>query len=68
MTMVKGLSAIRLENKSETEYHKYVDIDDMGLVVYTPVEVTDPRNFSNPEKNKTIYDGSRQVEFFCFFF
>lgn len=37
------------------------DIDDMGLVVYTPRYLSDPLEFINPEKNKTIYDSYRKV-------
>lgn len=36
MTIIRGLSVNREENLSEDNYHVYVDIDDMGLAVYTP--------------------------------
>ena len=36
MVMVRGLSVDRDENMSFEEYHKYNDIEDMGLVIYTP--------------------------------
>ena len=36
MTVVRGLSANRHENKEEAYYHKFVDAEDMGLVIYTP--------------------------------
>ena len=45
MTVVRGLSVIREENRQEDAYHRFLDIDDMGLVIYTPLEVTDEKNF-----------------------
>lgn len=61
MVFVRGVSINRAENLAEDQYHKYIDNEDMGLVVYTPLEVTDPRNFINPEKNKTMYDSYKKV-------
>jgi hypothetical protein len=54
--MIRGLSVNREENAVEDLYHKWVDIEDMGLVIYTPLSVSDPDIFSNPETNKTVYD------------
>lgn len=39
MVMVRGLSIDRSENDTPKAYHKWVDIEDMGLVVYTPNSV-----------------------------
>jgi hypothetical protein len=51
MIVVRGLSVVRSENFSENEYHKYVDIDDMGLVIYTPKILEDPSKFVDPKAN-----------------
>lgn len=56
MLMVRGLSVNREENLSYKDYHTYKDIDDMGLAVFTPNYLTNPDEFIDPEKNKTIYD------------
>ena len=37
MTVIRGLSVNRDENGLENEYKVFVDIDDMGLVIYTPI-------------------------------
>ena len=39
MTIVRGLSVIRKENKDEKAYHRYLDIEDMGIVIYTPLDL-----------------------------
>ena len=39
MTVVRGLSVDRSKNGPEKDYHSYVDIDDMGLVIYTPLSL-----------------------------
>ncbi len=62
MVLVKGLDVDREVNKSEESYHKYIDIEDMGLVVYTPLEVTDPNNFIDPKKNQGMYDHHAKVK------
>lgn len=36
MLLVKGLDMDRSKNLKEEEYHVWKDIDDMGLVIYTP--------------------------------
>ena len=61
MALVKGLNANRADNLAETSYHKFIDKEEMGLVIYTPLEVTDPQNFVDPERNKTIYDDFSKV-------
>lgn len=33
----------------------------MGIVIYTPLEITDPENFIDPAKNEKMYDGYRKV-------
>jgi hypothetical protein len=47
MTVVRGLSVDRTQNKEEHWYHTYVDNEDMGLVIYTPNEVRDESYFVN---------------------
>lgn len=61
MTLIKGLSAVRSENRTEKDYHKFSDADDMGLIIYTPLEVTNPENFIDPEQNKKMYDNFDKV-------
>jgi hypothetical protein len=61
MVLVKGLSIVREENREESAYHKWVDIEDMGIVIYTPLELTNPENFIDPEKNKHMYDDVAKV-------
>ena len=61
MIMVKGLNMDRDMNKDENDYHKYIDIDDMGMVIYTPLEITDPNNFIDPKKNQRMYDDHAKV-------
>jgi len=61
MVMVRGVSVNRQENYPEDQYHKYIDNEDMGLVVYTPLDITDPKKFIDPEKNKTMYDSYKKV-------
>ena len=34
---------------------------DMGIVIYTPIDITNPDSFADPERNKTIYDGYNKV-------
>ena len=36
MAIIRGLNIDRSLNKKESEYHRYIDIEDMGLVIYTP--------------------------------
>ena len=59
--MVKGLSIERDDNRDETAYHKYIDIDDMGLVIYTPLEITEPGNYIDPTQNQKMYDDHAKV-------
>lgn len=33
----------------------------MGLIVYTPRYLSDPSEFIDPEKNKTMYDDYKKV-------
>ncbi|KAL4504165.1 hypothetical protein ABPG72_021003 [Tetrahymena utriculariae] len=61
MVMVRGLSIDRSKNLSQNDYHMWKDIEDMGLVVYTPRYLSNPDEFINPEKNKTIYDDYKKV-------
>ena len=59
--LVRGLDTDRSLNGSRKDYHLYKDIDDMGLVIFTPLLLTDAQNFIDPEKNKTIYDPYRKM-------
>lgn len=61
MVMVRGLSVDRKDNLNQDDYHMWKDIDDMGLVVYTPKYLTDPLEFIDPDRNKTIYDDYKKV-------
>lgn len=61
MVVVKGLNVERDENRDEKAYHKYVDIEDMGLVIYTPLEIQDPANFVDPKQNQKMYDDHAKV-------
>ena len=61
MVMIRGLDVDRSKNLSQNDYHMWKDIDDMGLVVYTPNYLSDPLEFINPDKNKTIYDEYTKV-------
>lgn len=63
LAVIKGLNVDREQNKEETAYHKWVDIEDMGLAIYTPHEFADPNNFIDPNKNKTMYDDYAKVVF-----
>jgi hypothetical protein len=61
MVIVKGLNVERDENREEGAYHKYVDIEDMGVVIYTPLEIQDPKNFVDPKQNQKMYDDHAKV-------
>ena len=61
MTVVRGLSVNREENRPEDQYHSFVDIEDMGLVVYTPKYLSDQDNFIEKQKSDTIYDDYRKA-------
>jgi len=56
MVVVRGLSVNRAENKNSDRYHRYIDIENMGLVIYTPLEITNPDNYIDPKLNKIIYN------------
>lgn len=61
MVVTRGLSRNREENDAEDRYHKFIDAEDVGVVVYTPLDVMDPTKFIDPAKNKTIYEGYKKV-------
>lgn len=46
---------------SESSYSIYIDIDDMGLAVYTPKYLADEENFISKQKSDTVYDNYKQV-------
>lgn len=56
MIMVRGLDIDRSKNRPQDEYHVFKDIDDMGVVIYTPNYLSNPESFVDPERNKTIYE------------
>lgn len=66
MVLVRGLSRNRKDNLDEDQYHKFEDIEEMGIVVYTPNEITDTRNFIDPTRNKIIYEGYKKVSVIIF--
>lgn len=48
----------RSENQPVSEYHKYAEDKEFGLITFTPNYLTqDNEKFINPETNKTIYQG-----------
>ncbi len=61
MVVTRGLSREREENETEDRYHKFIDVEDMGIVVYTPLDVTDPSKFIDPVQNKLIYEKYKMV-------
>jgi hypothetical protein len=61
MAVVRGQSVQRDQNLSEEQYHQYVDLEDRGLVIYTPLTLTEPENFIDPNSNKTIYNSYRKA-------
>lgn len=61
MTVVRGLSVDRSQNMTEDQYQTYVDIDDMGLVVYTPNYLQDTDNFVKKSESDVIYDDYKKV-------
>lgn len=65
MILVRGLDVEREKNLSYEEYHEYKDIDDMGMVIYTPHSLSNPLNFIDPETNENIYDPYKKVVMRC---
>ena len=59
--MVRGLDVDRSKNHSRKEYHEFKDIDDMGIIVYTPLHLSNPESFIDPETNEGIYDDYKKV-------
>lgn len=41
IAVIRGLSVNREENMSYDQYHYWRDIEDMGIVVYTPLGISD---------------------------
>ena len=41
MVIVRGLSVIRKDNLPNDQYHKHIDIKDMGIVIYTPLSISE---------------------------
>ena len=64
MVMVRGVNVNRSENLAEDKYHKFIDHEDIGLVVYTPLDITNPKSFIDPIRNKTMYDSYKNVNDF----
>eukprot|EP01017_Pseudomicrothorax_dubius_P011145 TRINITY_DN14112_c0_g5_i1.p1 TRINITY_DN14112_c0_g5~~TRINITY_DN14112_c0_g5_i1.p1 ORF type:complete len:322 (+),score=60.02 TRINITY_DN14112_c0_g5_i1:110-1075(+) len=61
MHMLRGLTADRAKNGSPKDYHVWEDIEDMGLTVFTPLGISDPSNFIDPEQNKRMYEGLERI-------
>jgi len=60
--MVRGLSVQRTENEHPSQYHKYAEDKEFGLVTYTPKYLTeDNEKFIDPETNKTVYKGYEKM-------
>jgi hypothetical protein len=60
--MFRGLSVDRNENAHPSEYHKYSEDKEFGLITFTPNYLTgDNEKFTNPESNKTIYKGYEKM-------
>lgn len=62
-TVIKGLSVVRRENGSESDYSIYNDIENMGFISYVPKYVQDPKNFVDPGVNKEIHKDAHRVVF-----
>ncbi len=62
MTVVRGLSVNREENREEEWYHRFVDDEDMGLVIYTPLEVRDEKYFVERKDSEKVYELYKKVE------
>lgn len=58
--MIRGLSIKRSENGKETDYHVMNDIEQMGLVSFTPMGLTDPddERFIDPKLNQKAYENA----------
>lgn len=37
----------------------------MGIAIYTPLSLSNPENFVDPEQNETIYDPYKKVVMRC---
>jgi hypothetical protein len=60
--MVRGLSIDRSENEGPSQYHRYAEDKEFGLITYTPLYLTnDNERFADPEANKTIYKGYEKM-------
>ena len=60
--MVRGLSVRRSENEHPSQYHKFAEDKDFGLVTYTPKYLTeDNEKFIDPETNKTVFKGYEKM-------
>lgn len=59
--VIKGLSPVRKENGVDEDYYIYNDIENMGLISYIPKYISDPKNFSDPVKNKEIHKEAHRV-------
>jgi len=62
-TVIKGLSDVRRENGSESDYYIMNDIDSFGIVSYIPKYLADSKNFIDPAVNKEIHSEAHKVVF-----
>mmetsp|Transcript_29377 Transcript_29377/g.33545 ORF Transcript_29377/g.33545 Transcript_29377/m.33545 type:complete len:342 (-) Transcript_29377:133-1158(-) len=64
--LIRGVSPTREENLDRGEYHFYDDLNDFGLVIYSPHNVSDPKNFVHKEVYDKIFEQSRAIIFRAF--
>ena len=62
-TVIKGLSPIRSENGSESDYSIFNDIENMGFISYVPKYIQDPTNFVDTKINKEIHKEAHKIIF-----
>ena len=62
-TVIKGLSPVRKENGSESDYSIFNDIENMGFISYIPKYIQDPKNFVDTRLNKEIHSEAHKIIF-----
>ena len=60
-TVVKGLSWVRKENGTESDYMIFNDIENLGFISYVPKYIADPVNFADQRLNKEIHNDAHRV-------
>lgn len=59
--LVRGLSVQRNENGAADEYHFFNDIEEMGILVFTPNKLGDVRQFVDQKNADKMYEDYRKV-------